>query len=469
MPFRKNAAAWALTYPRCPLGTEYVAAQLEAICIANGHSVQSLLVSSEHHHDYGLHIHVFLRLDRRWNLRDPTVFDITPLEGEEEEEEEDQTDSMIDLTSDGELTPSSVQCLQSLTQTESDQPVNEPFEEPMEASGYEDEIDQTLPIPLAPNGPSMECSPCQGTYHPNIRTAPYPDGWIEYLHKDPVNKTIWKMSLRDQKVVDQIVAGNPPSARKRKRPPVNQIIAQKIIDGASFEDLLCEDNVRIIGYMVQHGKSLEWFLERKRRAEETHELLDWPAEWVSSMTECSFSEALYSTRQRIFRWLGVNVWPIPKEGKRRHKQKQLWIVSPTNFGKTTFIRWLDLHLKLYYAPMVQTHWETYRSFEYSCVVFDEFNGSHIQPAWLNRFVEGAKYTLVGRHVSPQKSDNPAVIVCSNLHPTLCYPNVNARVMDALLARFEVIEFESYMQDDPLLDHNDIYILPSDAPNRTKIM
>ena len=164
-------------------------------------------------------------------------------------------------------------------------------------------------------------------------------------------------------------------------------------------------------------------------------------------------------RRIIFDWLYKNLRTRSGERvTRKHKMSQLWICGPANIGKTFLVRWLMQFFDCFMAPMVENHWENYISGKYDLVVFDEFNGGHIKANWLNRFLEGGPaYPLVGRHVSPMKSDNPPVIICCNVHPDVAYANANSAVVDALKARLKIVEFDA-------VSCGALKIVPASAPH-----
>ena len=255
----------------------------------------------------------------------------------------------------------------------------------------------------------------------------------------------------------------------RKKTPVTRTITKLIAEGASFHDLLVHEDISICSYMLQRGKQVKWFIDARNTAQNESELMEYPFEFVQQQAQPPADSSLFILqRAEVFKWLRDNLFDRHlKRRKRRHKQKQLWITAFPDLGKSTLVMWLQLFCNTFIAPMVENHYEDYVSGTYDLVVFDEFNGGHIKCTWLNRFLEGQKYRLVGRHVSPMKADNPPVIILSNLAPDEAYSGAHAAVVAALKTRVTHVEFEEHQLLQFVQGGN--YLLPTLAPHIEKII
>lgn len=78
MTFRLNAKQLFLTYPRCPLPLETVLQQLLGLL-----PVSKYTVAQEEHQDGELHIHAYLMLEKKVNIKNPRKLDLKSEEGVE--------------------------------------------------------------------------------------------------------------------------------------------------------------------------------------------------------------------------------------------------------------------------------------------------------------------------------------------------------------------------------------------------
>jgi len=73
MAYRLNTSSLYLTYPKCSLPKEEVLAQLTDLCP----EISEYMVAEERHQDGDLHIHAYLLLKKKINIRDPNFLDLT--------------------------------------------------------------------------------------------------------------------------------------------------------------------------------------------------------------------------------------------------------------------------------------------------------------------------------------------------------------------------------------------------------
>lgn len=74
--FRLNAKTLFLTYPQCPIAPIDVLNYLIQILESSSTKIQDYIIAQEEHKDTGLHIHAYLTLDKKINIRKPTYFDL---------------------------------------------------------------------------------------------------------------------------------------------------------------------------------------------------------------------------------------------------------------------------------------------------------------------------------------------------------------------------------------------------------
>lgn len=98
---------------------------------------------------------------------------------------------------------------------------------------------------------------------------------------------------------------------------------------------------------------------------------------------------------------------------RPFKSKQLLLVGPPDIGKTSLINALQVHIPVY--PMGVSNWfPRYQANTYRVIAWNEFRLSLMSYPLLLQFLEGSYMDLQYKGGSTLKSDNPLVIMTSNL-------------------------------------------------------
>lgn len=145
----------------------------------------------------------------------------------------------------------------------------------------------------------------------------------------------------------------------------------------------------------------------------------------------------------IVEWINNNINDpyIP----RPHKQKQLWVCGPSNFGKTTLKNLLEERLRIYCPSLDGIFMDGYDDDWVDLIIFDEFQGQR-KVTWVNSFVEGSNMQLEIKGAQVTKEKNVPVIVLSNFTPRDCWKNVPQVQIDAIYNRFEVVELFSQEED-----------------------
>ena len=122
---------------------------------------------------------------------------------------------------------------------------------------------------------------------------------------------------------------------------------------------------------------------------------------------------------------------------RKFKQKQLWITSGPDQGKTLFALHLSKMLKVYWVP-IDDAWDDLYTDDYDLVVFDEYV-SQRRVTWLNSFVQGGVFPVKRRCQAPYvKQKNIPVIVLSNYTIEKAYWKAGQVAWDTLNARFKSV-------------------------------
>ena len=113
----------------------------------------------------------------------------------------------------------------------------------------------------------------------------------------------------------------------------------------------------------------------------------------------------------IVGWLNANICQT-----RPHKTRQLYLYGDAGTYKSSFLAKL---LEYCYAYNIPTNEDWFGDYpvnpEPQLCYIDEFKGAKFTLQWLNQFVEGIRMSLKVKGTVPIiKTDNPPVIICSNV-------------------------------------------------------
>jgi len=204
------------------------------------------------------------------------------------------------------------------------------------------------------------------------------------------------------------------------------IVSTAILKGkyTKFEDVVKDYPQMLITHKRKIEDAFTWVEERKRlRPDKVWTPFDVPAFAYDGLPELA----------QIAEWCNLNLGDRPRD----FKQKQLWICSPPDFGKTTFAKWLMDRFHTYILP-VDDAWDDLFNDNYQLVIIDEFNGQR-RISWLNGFVQGGRFPVKRRGTAPVvKTRNIPVIVLSNYTPQNAYNNCPHVAWESIMARFTVV-------------------------------
>ncbi len=212
---------------------------------------------------------------------------------------------------------------------------------------------------------------------------------------------------------------------KNKKSTDLALVAGGIMDG-SLKDtahIFAEHPSLLLSHKRQVEDAVEWVKERKRLR-------------PTKVWEPFCLDRLEGVLWEVADWCNLNLGL-----DREFKQKQLWIVSPPDCGKTTFCNWLAERFYTYVLP-IDDAWDDLYHDDYRLVVVDEFKGQR-RISWLNGFVQGGRFPVKRRGCAPFiKTNNVPVIVLSNFSPQDAYQNCPHVAWQSLMARFHVVSFPS---------------------------
>lgn len=250
----------------------------------------------------------------------------------------------------------------------------------------------------------------QITYHGNYQAMRNIRNSLQYVTKEDTEYLQWGID-----VATTVAKKNGKAA----------FMAHMVTSGSTISELIEEDS----GFMLQHHTKVLSF----KKLLETQELQRRKTSKVSFIME---SGGLAGAQ--ILQWLQDNI-----KQEREFKQRQLYIWSGPNKGKTSLIRNLQEHLKIYWAPLDSSNDDLYEDGCYDLIVFDEFHGQR-QLTWLNYFLQGGDMVIHRRYNDTMKRENLPVIILSNFPPEQAYSKCTPERLEPLLARLHVIQLTEFI-------------------------
>lgn len=106
-------------------------------------------------------------------------------------------------------------------------------------------------------------------------------------------------------------------------------------------------------------------------------------------------------------WINKNLFC-----KRAFKQAQLFIKSPSNFRKTSFVLLLEPYVRIYWAAH-EDYFDGYSDELYDLICFDEFRAKDRPVTTLNTILDGGATRLRCRYKQSIKKENKPCIILSN--------------------------------------------------------
>lgn len=206
----------------------------------------------------------------------------------------------------------------------------------------------------------------------------------------------------------------------KKRLPTNQKAYSIIHEGGSLEEI----DKQIPGYLIIHLRQVEHYMKWVERCKIRISLTGWKECYTVSNNEKTIA---------IVEWLNLNICK-----PREYKQRQLYIQSDHNKGKSTLINMLDTVIRVFIIPNDELYYDLWEENTYDLIVFDEFRGQK-KISFMNEFMQGSKINMPFKGGQRYKKINLPILICSNEIPKDCYPKVPDNVFDAFCSRLYIIE------------------------------
>lgn len=209
------------------------------------------------------------------------------------------------------------------------------------------------------------------------------------------------------------------------------VVALTLVDGD-----ICDVNEFDPGFCLMHLKKIR-------------EYKDWLDNSSKKRQKLGHGSLVFTTSsnnssvKQVVDWLNKNILQ-----EREFKQKQLFITSPPNMGKTSLINKLEkAGVRVFYLPPDEDFYCQYDNGLYDLIVLDEFMGQkRIQD--LNRWLDGSLFPVRRKGTTPIiKNDNLPFIICSNFSLEQAYSKSDYTRLEPLNERITCIPVTAFLDID----------------------
>lgn len=208
--------------------------------------------------------------------------------------------------------------------------------------------------------------------------------------------------------------GTVPSSLMKKSAGKLDKVAGAIEEGASANDIRAAHP----GFFLMNRKKVEDMVAIVRRERMTENLILWDTKKLEPVREALCAAGAHDSTLAVFDWLMKNI-----NTTRKFKQKQLYLHSPPNHGKTTLVQILSKFVSVFDAPMGESFFDQFDECVHKLVFFDEFKGQHTV-TFMNKFLEMSVMNIKVKGGQILRSKNIPVIIGSNLRPEEAYHKVH---------------------------------------------
>lgn len=246
------------------------------------------------------------------------------------------------------------------------------------------------------------------------------------------------------------------TSRQRKQSSKTGTIVKRIAEGATMDDIDDQFPEYVLLHQAQVQQYLFYRTLKARRAAYAQDR-GIPVHVRPADGFCS------NWNLAIASWLTRNL-----RMTRAHRQKQLWIQSPPEMGKTSLIMMIEAHfsLSVYYWPKDEKWFDGYQDNTYDLIVLDEFRGQKMITE-LNQVLSGDPIPLSRRSLPPiMKRQNLPVIIMSNFLPESCFCKCMPSQLAPLLSRLDIIECDGPIRLEPFEEELDV--LPDAGSNTSNL-
>ncbi len=244
--------------------------------------------------------------------------------------------------------------------------------------------------------------------HPNIQTPRSRKTVMEYITKEDTDALEFPIGT-----IAAVIA---------KSAGISVLVSQMIRDHKSLREI----DLAAPGFVLLHKPQIDRYVDMVR----LEELSAAPVTRRCLTTSSKDTEVI-----KIVEWFAD---AILTGTARKPKEVQLWICAPPNFGKSLVFDLLAASYRVYVPAMNSDFWPGYSDTTCDFIIWDEFHGSHIQLALLNRILEGRAVRLKIYCGQVIKMATIPCVIMSNLSPLECYSKAHPDVLAALCTRLLVV-------------------------------
>lgn len=251
--------------------------------------------------------------------------------------------------------------------------------------------------------------PC---YHPNTQAARNVRNVVNYVVKGRFNGAM-------QDFVEYNMSAQSVIAKKN---PKSDTVAKLLLEGKSIKDCF-EAEPGYVGFNLQKIQYLETWLKSQKP---TIPLDPWQPLDLGRFP-------LNSVNYQISKWLNDNLFK-----ERPPRTKHLYIVGPTQKGKSYLVRCLKNFCRTYKVPNKGPYYVAWEDKKFDLININELQGGWTVSDML-QFLDGEDLHLKVHGGFAYKSDNLPIIITSQKAFRQCYPNMPDDVIEALDSRVEYVQ------------------------------
>ncbi|AUM61732.1 Rep [uncultured virus] len=251
-------------------------------------------------------------------------------------------------------------------------------------------------------------------YHPNTQAARNVRNVVTYVVKGRFNGAMQ----------DFVEYGMSAQAVIAKKAAKHDTIAKLLLEGKSIQDCF-EVEPGYVGFNLQKVQFLYQWLKTQKPSIP----LD---PWVNlDLTRY----ALNSPDFQISEWLNNNLFT-----RRPPRTKHLYLVGPTQLGKSHLIRCLKNFCRIYKVPNKGPYYVGWEDNKYDLININELQGGWMASDML-QFLDGEDLHLKIHGGFSYKSQNLPTIITSQKNFRQCYPNLSTDVIEALDSRVQYVTLQ----------------------------
>jgi len=233
--------------------------------------------------------------------------------------------------------------------------------------------------------------------------------------------------------------GTVPSGLAHKSIGKLDTVATAIEGGATSKEI--RDQYK--GFYLMNKRKVDTMVAEYALEKAAKTTVKWDVTKLMTIRDELSVAGAHDSTLAVVDWLMKNI-----DQTRKFKQKQLYLVSPPNHGKTTLVQILSKFVSVFDAPMGESFFDQFDESVHKLVFFDEFKGQHTV-TFMNKFLEMSVMNMKVKGSQILRTKNMPVIIGSNLMPHEAYHRVHETdrgadstlgpILAGFAARVEVVQ------------------------------